>query len=845
MAKEIIEINIEEELKRSYLDYAMSVIIGRALPDIRDGLKPVHRRILYAMYILNNNWDKVYKKSARVVGDVIGKYHPHGDTAVYDAIVRMAQSFSMRYLLVDGQGNFGSVDGDPAAAMRYTEIRMSKVAHELLFDLDKETVDYESNYDGTEQIPVVLPTRIPNLLINGSTGIAVGMATNIPPHNLCEVVNACLAFIENEDISVDELMNYIPGPDFPTAAIIIDDSHGIKEAYSTGRGKIHIRARVKIETDSKNNKEFIVIYEIPYQVNKGRLIEKIAELIKENRLEGIAGLCDESDKDGMRIVIEVKRDAVSEVVLNNLYSLTQLQISFGINMVALDHGQPKILSLKQILSAFIYHRRSIIIRRTIFELKKAKNRMIVLEALVVALFNIDEIISLIRDSSTSVGVTSSLMSTSWELGSVVMMRGMVSSNIFESSWLESMHVGIRDNLYYFSKEQVQAILDLRLYKLTSLEYDKLLNEYKELLLKIENLIDVLKHSKRLTSVICEELTSIKARYSDARRTEIIRDFSKINVEDLIDREDVVVTLSYQGYVKYQPLADYEAQRRGGKGRLITRVKEEDFITRLLVTNTHDTILLFSNYGRIYWMKVYRLPAAKHISRGRPIVNLLPLESRERITAILPIRKYEIGCQVFMATSSGLVKKTSLTEFCRPRNMGIIALNLNKGDELIGADITYGDNEVMLFSKYGKVVRFQENQVRSVGRTAIGVRGMNLLNGDHVVSLIIPRGDSSILTVTRHGYGKRTNKIEYPVRSRGILGVIAIKVNNRNGNVVGSIQVDDDDEIMMITDCGRLVRIRASEINIFSRNTQGVLLIRTANNERLVSLQRVVESVEKN
>lgn len=836
-AKNMIPVNIEEELKRSYLDYAMSVIVGRALPDIRDGLKPVHRRVLFAMRVLGNNWNKPYKKSARIVGDVIGKYHPHGDTAVYDTIVRMAQPFSLRYMLVDGQGNFGSIDGDPAAAMRYTEIRMSKIAHELLSDLEKETVDYVPNYDGTELIPCVMPTRIPNLLVNGASGIAVGMATNIPPHNLSEVIDGCLAFINNENISVDELMEYIPGPDFPTAAII-SGLCGIKEAYCTGRGKICIRARVEVDTDAKTGREALIVYEIPYQVNKARLIEKIAELVKEKRIDGISGLRDESDKDGMRIVIDIKRDAVSEVVLNNLYSLTQLQISFGINMVALHQGQPKLLTLKEIISAFICHRREVITRRTNFELRQARDRAHILEALVLALNNIDTIIEIVRRSSIPNEAKVNLLARSWEL-SVSNMQEYIGCNVICSDWSQSK-VNFCNGEYRLTEQQAQAILDLRLQKLTSLEHETLLDEYKNLLIKISKLINILQNYDCLMEVVCTELIAIKEQYSDPRRTEINTNYLDINLEDLINQESVVVTLSHQGYVKYQPLTDYEAQRRGGKGKSAARIKEEDFIDRLLVASTHDTILLFSSSGRMYWMKVYQLPEANRGSHGRPIVNLLPLELNERITTILPVRQYEEGRYVFMATASGNVKKTSLAEFNRPRSTGIIAVNLNEGDELIGVDLTDGSNEVMLFSAYGKVVRFPEEQVRNVGRTATGVRGINLVQGDRVVSLIVPRGDGSILTVTRHGYGKRTAQAEYPTKSRATQGVISIKVNERNGEVVGAVQVNNYDQVMMITDAGTLVRTRVSEVNIIGRNTQGVTLIRTAENEHVVGLQRIAE-----
>lgn len=842
IAREITPVNIEEELKSSYLDYAMSVIVGRALPDVRDGLKPVHRRVLYAMNVLGNDWNKPYKKSARVVGDVIGKYHPHGDSAVYDAIVRLAQPFSMRYMLVDGQGNFGSVDGDSAAAMRYTEVRMAKIAHELLEDLDKETVDFIPNYDGTEQIPDVMPTRIPNLLVNGSSGIAVGMATNIPPHNLSEVIDGCLAYIDDENISIEGLLEYIPGPDFPTAAII-NGRRGIIDAYRTGRGKVYIRARANIEVDDKNGRETIIVNEIPYQVNKARLIEKIAELVKDKRVEGISALRDESDKDGMRIVIEVKRDAVAEVVLNNLYSLTQLQVSFGINMVALCDGQPRLLNLKEILEAFVRHRREVVTRRTIFELRKARERAHILEALAVALANIDPIIELIRQASTPHEAKLALIARPWQLGNVSAMLASAGDNAARPEWLEPQY-GVRDGQYYLTEPQAQAILDLRLQKLTSLEHDKILDEYRELLKQIAALLYILTSPERLMEVIREELEAVKEQYRDVRRTEITENSADINIEDLINQEDVVVTLSHQGYVKYQPLSDYEAQRRGGKGKSAARIKEEDFIERLLVANTHDTILCFSSRGRLYWMKVYQLPEASRGARGRPIVNLLPLEQNERITAILPVREFDDGHYVFMATASGTVKKTSLKDFSRPRSAGIIAVNLNEGDELIGVDLTAGKNEVMLFSAGGKVVRFAENAVRPMGRTATGVRGIKLKAGDKVVSLIVPRGEGDILTVTENGYGKRTEQSEYPTKSRATQGVISIKVSERNGNVIGAIQVEKTDQIMMITDAGTLVRTRVAEVSIVGRNTQGVTLIRTAEDEKVVGLQRVVDPEEE-
>lgn len=839
LAKEISPVNIEEELKSSYLDYAMSVIVGRALPDVRDGLKPVHRRVLFAMNVLGNDWNKPYKKSARVVGDVIGKYHPHGDSAVYDTIVRMAQPFALRYTLVDGQGNFGSIDGDSAAAMRYTEVRMAKITCELLADLEKETVDYVPNYDGSEQIPDVLPTKIPNLLVNGSSGIAVGMATNIPPHNLREVINGCLAYIDDENISIEGLMEHIPGPDFPTAAII-NGRRGIEEAYRTGRGKIYIRARAEIHVDDKTHRETIIVHEIPYQVNKARLIEKIAELVKDKRIEGISELRDESDKDGMRIVIEIKRDAVGEVVLNNLYSLTQLQVTFGINMVALSQGQPKLLTLKDMLEAFVRHRREVVTRRTIFELRKARERAHLLEGLTVALANIDPIIELIRRAPTPAEAKAGLLSQPWQLGNVAAMLERAGSDNTRPEWLESQY-GVHDGYYYLTEQQAQAILNLQLQKLTSLEHEKLLDEYKELISEIAALIFILESPERLMEVIRQELEIIRDTYSDQRRTEITANTADINIEDLITQEDVVVTLSHQGYVKYQPLSDYEAQRRGGKGKSAARIKEEDFIDQLLVANTHDTILCFSSRGRLYWMKVYQLPEATRGARGRPIVNLLPLEENERITAILPVKSYDEGLSIFMATANGTVKKTALTEFSRPRSAGIIAVNLNEGDELIGVDLTDGNNEIMLFSAEGKVVRFPESQVRAVGRNAIGVRGINLDDNDRVVSLIIPRGEGAILTVTQNGFGKRTLQSEYPTKSRATKGVISIKVSERNGQVVGAIQVDETDQIMLITDAGTLVRTRVSEVSIIGRNTQGVRLIRTSDIENVVGLQRVAET----
>ena len=840
LAKEITPVNIEEELKGSYLDYAMSVIVGRALPDVRDGLKPVHRRVLFAMNVLGNDWNKAYKKSARVVGDVIGKYHPHGDSAVYDTIVRMAQPFSLRYMLVDGQGNFGSIDGDSAAAMRYTEVRMAKIAHELLADLDKETVDYVPNYDGTEQIPAVLPTKIPNLLVNGSSGIAVGMATNIPPHNLGEVIDGCLAYINDEDITIDQLMEYIPGPDFPTAAMI-SGRKGIVDAYKTGRGKIYLRSKADIEAD-KNGKETIVVTEIPYQVNKARLIEKIAELVKDKKVEGISALRDESDKDGMRIVIECKRDAVGEVVLNNLYAQTQLQTTFGINMVALDNGQPKTFNLKDMLKCFVNHRREVVTRRTIYELRKARERAHILEGLALALANIDEIIELIKNAPTPAEAKAGLVARGWDLGNVAAMLERAGTDAARPEWLEDQY-GIRDGQYYLTEQQAQAILDLRLHKLTGLEHEKILGEYKTLLEEIAELMHILASSERLMEVIREELELVKEQFNDVRRTEITAASHDIDLEDLINQEDVVVTLSHEGYVKYQVLSDYEAQRRGGKGKAATRMKDEDFIERLLVANTHDTILCFSSRGRMYWLKVYQLPLASRTARGKPIVNILPLEEGERITAILPVKEYAADKFIFMATADGTVKKTPLTDFSRPRSAGIIAVNLRDGDSLIGVDITEGNDDIMLFSKAGKVVRFSEEQVRGMGRTAAGVRGIKLAESDKVVSLIVPHNDGDVLTVTENGYGKRTELEEYPAKSRATQGVVSIKVSERNGSVVGAVQVEDGDEFMMITNGGTLVRTRVAEVSRVGRNTQGVTLIRTTEGEQVVGLQRIDEPEE--
>lgn len=838
LSNNISPINIEEELKTSYLDYAMSVIVGRALPDVRDGLKPVHRRVLFAMNELKNDWNKPYKKSARVVGDVIGKYHPHGDSAVYDTIVRMAQPFSLRYTLVDGQGNFGSIDGDSAAAMRYTEVRMEKLAHELLADLEKETVDFVPNYDGTEQIPAVLPTKIPNLLVNGSSGIAVGMATNIPPHNLREVIAATLALSHNEDITLPELMELMPGPDFPTGAII-NGRKGIEEAYRTGRGKVYIRARTEIETDEKTGKDTIVVTEIPYQVNKARLIEKIAELVKDKKLEGISALRDESDKDGMRIVIELKRGEPTEVIINHLYALTQMQTVFGINMVALDHGQPKILNLTEMLKAFLSHRREVVTRRTVYDLRKARDRAHILEALAIALANIDEIIELIKTSPTPAEAKVRLTARGWRLGDVAAMLERAGDDAARPEWLEP-EFGIRDGEYHMTEQQAQAILELRLHKLTGLEHEKILGEYAELLDLIAELLEILGSPARLMEVIREELELVRDTYGDERCTEIRDASHDINLEDLINEEDVVVTLSHEGYTKYQPLTDYQAQRRGGRGKSATKMKDEDFIEKLLIANTHDTILCFSDYGRMYWLKVYQLPLASRQSRGRPIVNLLPLDADEKITTILPVQAYEEDKFVFMATANGTVKKTALTEYSRPRSNGIIAVNLNEGDKLIGAAITNGEDEIMLFSQNGKVVRFHENQVRSMGRTATGVRGIKLTEESKVVSLIVPNHEDNILTVTENGFGKRTPQHEYPAKSRATQGVVSIKVSERNGLVVGATQVADNHEIMIISDQGTLVRTRVQEVSVVGRNTQGVRLIRTFEGESVVGLAKIEE-----
>jgi DNA gyrase subunit A len=834
-AKEIIPVNLEDEMKQSYLDYAMSVIVGRALPDVRDGLKPVHRRVLYAMSELGNDWNKPYKKSARIVGDVIGKYHPHGDTAVYDTMVRMAQPFSLRYMLIDGQGNFGSVDGDSPAAMRYTEVRMSKIAHELLADIDKETVNFVANYDESESEPTVMPTRIPTLLINGSSGIAVGMATNIPPHNLVEIVTACLALIENPDLSIQELMQIVPGPDFPTAGII-NGASGIYEAYATGRGRIYLRARCHFEEIGETGRQAIITTELPYQVNKARLLEKIAELVKEGKLEGISGLRDESDKDGMRMVVELRRGEVPEVVLNNLYKQTQLQTVFGINMVALLDGRPHCMPLKDILNAFINHRREIVTRRTIYNLRKARERAHILEGLAVALANIDEMIELIKISANPQEAKAGLLAKTWAAGLVSALLDRADADRSRPEDL-GIEFGLADGKYRLSEQQAQAILDLRLHRLTGLEQEKIVNEYKQLLELIDGYLYILASDVRLMEVIKEELAEINSQYADARRTEIIQDFSNLSAEDLITEEDMVVTMSHEGYVKTQPLTDYKAQRRGGRGKSATATKEHDFVEKLIIANTHDTILCFSSKGKVYWLRVFNLPVASRASRGKPFVNLLPLEEGEKINAMLTVREYSEDKYIFMATSSGTVKKTPLTEFERQRSNGKIAIDLNENDTLVGVAVTDGQQNVMLFSSDGKAVCFNETDVRSMGRTATGVRGIRLQDGQKVISLIIA-SEGTVLNITENGYGKRTKLEEFTQHRRGGQGLIAIQTSERNGAVVGAVLVNDTDEIMLITDGGTLVRTRVNEISVVGRNTQGVTVIRLDKGEKVVGVDRI-------
>ncbi len=838
IARSIMPVNIEDEMRQSYMDYAMSVIVGRALPDVRDGLKPVHRRVLFAMNEMGNDYNKPYKKSARVVGDVIGKYHPHGDSAVYDTIVRMAQHFSLRYVLVDGQGNFGSVDGDAPAAMRYTEVRMSRIAHELLEDIDKETVDFAPNYDGTEHEPVVLPTRLPNLLVNGSSGIAVGMATNIPPHNLTEVINACIALLENENLSIDELIEHIPGPDFPTAGII-NGSRGIHEAYRTGRGRIYMRARSHIETDEKNGQHAIIVTELPYQVNKARLQEKIAELVKEKKLTGIRELRDESDKDGMRLVIELRRGEVPEVILNNLYQFTALQSVFGINLVALDDGRPRLMTLKEILDAFIRHRREVVVRRTLYELRKARARAHILEGLAAALANIDPMIELIKGSATPAEAKRGLLASPWEPGVVTALLQRVGADMSRPDDLPQ-ELGLGSDGYRLSDAQAQAILDLRLQKLTGLEQDKIISEYEEILDRIGDLLDILARPQRLMDVIRTELEEIRERYGDARRTQIIEDQKDLTIEDLITEQDMVVTLSHAGYAKTQPLDAYRLQRRGGRGKSATAVKDEDFVDKLFIASTHDTLLCFSSLGRLYWLKVYELPQASRAAKGKPIVNLLPLSEGERINAVLPIREFRDDLYVFMATLNGTVKKTSLMNFSRARPSGIRAIELVEGNRLVNVELTDGEHEVMLFSDAGKVVRFREADVRPMGRTARGVIGIRMGPDDKVISLIIVRENKAILTATENGYGKRSPLEDYRLQSRGGQGVISIQTNERNGRVVGAQVVDEDDEIMLISDQGTLIRMRVSDVSVVGRNTMGVTLVNLNEGERLAGLERIID-----
>ncbi|BFM20684.1 DNA gyrase subunit A [Gilvimarinus japonicus] len=841
LAKEVLPVSIEDELKQSYLDYAMSVIVGRALPDARDGLKPVHRRVLFAMSELNNDWNKAYKKSARVVGDVIGKYHPHGDSAVYDTIVRMAQPFSLRYMLVDGQGNFGSVDGDNAAAMRYTEIRMAKISHELLADLDKETVDFIPNYDGTEQIPDVLPTRVPNLLVNGSSGIAVGMATNIPPHNLTEVVKGCLALIDNEDITIDELMEIIPGPDFPTGAII-NGRAGILQAYRTGRGRIYIRARAEVEVNNKTGRETIIIREIPYQLNKARLIERIAELVKEKKIEGISELRDESDKDGLRVVIEVKRNESGEVLLNNLYSQTQLQNVFGINIVALVDGQPKILNLKELLEAFVRHRREVVTRRTVYLLRKARERGHILEGLAVAIANIDEVIEMIKSSPSPAEAKEGLIARGWDAAEMAPFLERAGEDACRPEDLPDTF-GLRDGKYYLSPAQAQAILELRLHRLTGMEHDKLLAEYNEKLLQIAEYLEILGNFTRLMEVIREELELIVKDYGDERRTEIMASTLDLTEEDLINEEQRVVTLSHGGYAKSQPLADYQAQKRGGMGKSATSVKDEDFVEHLLIASTHDTILCFTSVGKVYWLKVYQIPVAGRQSRGRPVVNLMPLEAGERVTSILPVKEFDADHFVFMATEKGTVKKTPLDQFSRPRSVGLRAIALDEGDNLVYTAITNGERDIILFASNGKAARFNESAVRSMGRISRGVRGIRMADDQSVIGMVVPVEHGKVLTVSENGYGKRTDVEEFPAKGRGGQGVIAMTASERNGALVGAVQVLDGEELMLISDQGTLVRTRVDEVSVLSRNTQGVRLIKLRDNEHMSGVARIEEPEE--
>jgi len=834
-AREILPVNLEDEMRQSYLDYAMSVIVGRALPDVRDGLKPVHRRVLYAMRVLGNDYNKAYKKSARIVGDVIGKYHPHGDSAVYDTMVRMAQPFSMRYMLIDGQGNFGSVDGDAPAAMRYTEVRMSRIAHELLADIDKETVDFTPNYDESESEPAVLPTRVPNLLINGQTGIAVGMATNIPPHNFTEVVNALIALLENPQLTLADLMQHIPGPDFPTAGII-NGAQEIATAYRTGRGRLSIRARCNVEEIDGKGRQAIIVTELPYQVNKARLLERIADLVRAKEIDGISELRDESDKDGMRVVIELKRGEVAEIVLNNLYAQTPMETVFGINMVALQDGQPKLLSLKEMLEAFIRHRREVVTRRTIYDLAKARERAHVLEGLAVALANIDDVIALIRAAASPAEAKAGLVARTWPGGVVpelLVRAGTLSTRPADLA----ADLGMSPQGYRLSEAQAQAILDMRLHRLTGLEQDKIIGEYKELLTAILNLTDILNRPERLTEVVRDELIEMREAYGDARRTEINRDHLDLTTEDLIEPQDVVVTLSHAGYAKSQPVTEYQTQRRGGRGRSATSVKDEDFVEKLFVANTHDTVLCFSNRGKVYWLKVYKLPQAGHNARGKPMVNLLPLEEGEKINAVLPVKQYDEQHFVFMATSQGTVKKTPLTAFSRPRTSGIIAVDLRDNDRLVGVQLTDGQREVILCTSGGKAIRFHEEEVRAMGRDAAGVRGVKLDDGQELIALIVC-GEGNVLTASENGYGKLTPLDDFPKHGRGGQGVIALQTSDRNGALVAALQVTAGQEIMLISSTGTLVRTPVDEISVLGRNTQGVRLIRLAEGERLTGIERI-------
>ena len=843
-AKETHPISLEREMRRSYLDYAMSVIVGRALPDVRDGLKPVHRRALFAMHEVSNDWNKAYKKSARIVGDVMGKYHPHGDTAIYDTIVRMAQDFSLRYPLVDGQGNFGSVDGDNAAAMRYTEIRMAKIAHELLADLDKETVDFGPNYDGSEREPLVLPSKFPNLLVNGSSGIAVGMATNIPPHNLGEVVDACMLLLKNPETTIDELIEIVPAPDFPTAGIIYGLAE-LQEGYRTGRGRVVMRARTHVEDIGKGERQAIIIDELPYQVNKAQLLIKIGEMVREKRLEGISDLRDESDKRGMRAVIELKRGEVAEIVLNNLYKLTPMQETFGMNMVALVDGQPRLLNLRQFLDAFLRHRREVVTRRTVFDLRKARDRGHILEGLAVALSNVDEVIAIIKAAATPAVARVELMGRTWRSPLVEQMLQRASAEQFRPEALPK-EFGFSPQGYRLSDVQAQRILEMQLQRLTGLEQDKILSEYREVIGAIEDLLDILSKPERVTQIIGDELLEVKREFGDKRRSEIVVNSEELLLEDLITPEDVVVTLSHSGYVKSQPLDEYRAQKRGGRGKQATATKEDDFIEKLFIANTHDHVLCFSNKGKVYWIKVYEVPQGSRTSRGKPIVNLLKMDEDERINAILPIKEFREDRFVFFATQQGVVKKTSLSDFSRPRPSGIIAVDLDEGDCLVGVAITDGRHDVMLFSDEGKAVRFDENDARPMGRGARGVRGMNLAKGGKVIALLVAEDESqSVLTATENGYGKRTAIVEHTRHGRGTQGMIAIQTTERNGKVVAATLVSPEDEIMLITSGGVLIRTRVNEIREMSRSTQGVTLINLDEGEKLSGLQCIMDRDEEN